>query len=89
MTPAIALTLTAAEKRINYSPLLAPGLNSRAAKAKADCDKSQAAVAGLKREHERHQVFLFLGVQLQFENEVKELHGVIQRQGAVVMQIWG
>ena len=36
---------------------------------------------------ERHQVLLFLLVQLQFQNEVEELDGVFEREQAVVVQV--
>src|SRR5450631_149684 len=63
------------------------GLATGAMKSPPDVYVRRAETRGSQRPHERHQVLLLLRIQLQFQDEVEELHRVLQRQQAVVVQV--
>src|SRR5450631_3647872 len=63
------------------------GLATGAMKSPPDVYVRRAETRGSQRPHERHQVLLLLRIQLQFQNEIEELHRVLQRQQAVVVQV--
>jgi len=41
----------------------------------------------LERTQERHQVLLLLRIEFDAEDQVEELHGVVERQQAIVVQV--
>ena len=46
-----------------------------------------AATVALQRAKEGHEIALLLRQQLQLEHEIEELHGVVERQQPIVVQI--
>src|SRR5688572_3185367 len=78
-TPSICCDLLAIEvarhvwRRVNPASPLAPKWR------KGNCGRALSKLP-LQAEHERHQVFLLLLIELELEDQVKEFHGVFQRQ---------